>query len=70
MVASHAREEIGIFMWNYVGIVRSGKRLMQAKTRIENMQDRTKEYCRDFLLTRDLPEPRNIAPAAELIIAW
>ena len=60
--------EIRRFMWNYVGIVRTTKRLERARTRIRMMTDEVADYYGSFRVTPDLIELRNLLQTADLIV--
>ncbi len=68
VVVEHNWNEVRTAMWDYVGIVRTDRRLARARSRIRNLRQEIKEYYGDYLVTSDLLELRNIADIAELII--
>jgi L-aspartate oxidase len=68
VVVSHNWEELRRFMWDYVGIVRTNKRLQRARRRVDLLRHEIIEYYGNFPVSNDLLELRNLVDVADLIV--
>ena len=68
VVILHNWEELRHFMWNYVGIVRTTKRLERALNRIQMLKDEIEEYYSSYVMSKNLIELRNLALVSEMIV--
>jgi len=68
VIISHNWDEVRRFMWDYVGIVRTNKRLQRARRRIQLLNQEVAEYYSNYRISSDLIELRNLITIADLII--
>jgi L-aspartate oxidase len=68
VVISQTWDEVRRFMWNYVGIVRTTRRLLRARARIDRVQEEIYDYYWDFKLTGPMIELRNLATVADVVV--
>jgi L-aspartate oxidase len=68
VIIQHNWHELRLFMWDYVGIVRTNKRLERAMRRIQMLEQEIDEYYANFKISNNLLELRNLVTVAELIV--